>query len=50
MGAIVGKVKAANMMPPLLAPRDESMYYDIPEYEAKYGSNDNILQYILKQS
>ena len=49
-GTVVRQVKAANIMPPLLAPRDESTYYDVPEYEAKYDSNDNILQYILKQS
>ena len=46
----VGQVKAASIMPPLLAPRDESTYYDVPEYESEYKMRGDVLQYVLKQS
>ena len=49
-GTIVRQVKAANVMLLLLAPKDESMYYDILKYELEYESKDDILQHILKQS
>ena len=37
-------------MPPLLAPKDESTYYEVPEYESEYEMRSDVLQYILKQS
>ena len=39
---VVGQVKATNIMPPLLAPKDELTYYDVPEYESEYLSEDDM--------
>ena len=36
-------------MPPLLAPCNESTYYDVPKYKSEYKSGNDVLQYILKQ-
>ena len=45
---VVGRVKAANILPPLLVPRDDSTYYDIPENVLKNVRSDIVPQYILK--
>ena len=49
-GMVVRQVKAANIMPPLLAPKDECTYYDVHEYKSEYKTKCDLLQYILKQS
>ena len=40
----------ANKIPLLLAPKDESTYYDVPKYASGYESKNDVLQYLLKQS
>ena len=47
-GTVVGRVKAANILPPLLVPKDDSAYYDIPENVSENVQSDIVLQYILK--